>query len=401
MDKKNLTDSLFMWDELTVKDFEYTRKAVKKMNSVIYSAFFEDMDSAAIFDYLLKEMELVSFKDYLKRYIYTRTGIEEPFSNLTDNDYKEIICESFKENGAPFAFEHTTKKTGAIIKGWLTQDSVKRSTVFVLGFGLRMTKEDVSEFLLKVLKEEDFNSSDPEEVIYSYCYEKHLPYAVAHNLIRKYVNLETDINVDDAGGESGEQIEEQVCSLLEESKKKNDYDKLRESNYKEFLNLYDHVRSIIAEIYSRDEDPENRKTKIWTPDEITPGDLEKVICNGIPMEKNGNLRKMNSSVLSKHFHQKRMSRQRLESLFKKTIKLDRFDLITLQFFIYSQEQEDLEPEVRCRNYIDDTNQLLERCGMMKLYPVNAYEAFVLMCLSTDSPLPTYSEIWEMSYNTEE
>ena len=38
--------------------------------------------------------------------------------------------------------------------------------------------------------------------------------------------------------------------------------------------------------------------------------------------------------------------------------------------------------------------------MMEIYPVNPYEAFVVMCLVTDEPLSVYSEIWEKSYAEE-
>ena len=45
----------------------------------------------------------------------------------------------------------------------------------------------------------------------------------------------------------------------------------------------------------------------------------------------------------------------------------------------------------------ETNRMLEECGMMKLYPVNPYDAFVMMCLVSDYPPGTWSDVWEMSY----
>lgn len=51
-------------------------------------------------------------------------------------------------------------------------------------------------------------------------------------------------------------------------------------------------------------------------------------------------------------------------------------------------------------YIDEINPILNRCGMMDLYPVNPYESFVLMCLLSEYPLATYAEVWEQSYDTE-
>lgn len=109
---------------------------------------------------------------------------------------------------------------------------------------------------------------------------------------------------------------------------------------------------------------------------------------------------MNYSALARHFHSRRLTRQRLEGLREKKIRVDRFDLITLLFFVYSQEQESLDPHTRLMKYTAEINGILEKCGMMKLNPVYAYDAFVMMCLLTDAPLPTYSEIWEMSYTVE-
>ena len=118
--------------ENTLKEFEFTRKVIHNMNSVVYSAEFEDMDSVAIFTYLYRNMELVSFKDYLKRYIYEHAEIDEPYGKVPDDVYKEILIYSFQENGVPFSVQPTTKKRNAIVKGWLTQENVKRSTIFLL-----------------------------------------------------------------------------------------------------------------------------------------------------------------------------------------------------------------------------------------------------------------------------
>lgn len=48
-------------------------------------------------------------------------------------------------------------------------------------------------------------------------------------------------------------------------------------------------------------------------------------------------------------------------------------------------------------YIEKINEILKKCGMIGIYPVNPYESFVLMCLLSEDPLNVYTEIWEMSY----
>ena len=63
----------------SVKDFEFTRKAAQKFRQVVSLDSFEDEDADVIFHYLYKEMELVSFGDYLKRYVYERAELKNFF----------------------------------------------------------------------------------------------------------------------------------------------------------------------------------------------------------------------------------------------------------------------------------------------------------------------------------
>ena len=76
---------------------------------------------------------------------------------------------------------------------------------------------------------------------------------------------------------------------------------------------------------------------------LLTADVEKVICSGIPVNKMGNLKKMSASILAKHFSQKRFSRQRINSIMNHKFPVERFDLITLEFFIVSQEMQDDDP----------------------------------------------------------
>ena len=86
----------------------------------------------------------------------------------------------------------TLTKLTALVNNWLTQVSVKRDTLFILGFGLRMTADDVSDFLTRVLKEQDFDFHNPMEVIYWYCYCHQFGYNKAVELKEAYNRLEPD-----------------------------------------------------------------------------------------------------------------------------------------------------------------------------------------------------------------
>ena len=369
----------------TVRDFDFTRKAMQGISRVISSEDFEDMDVDAIFDYLLNEMEIVVFKDYLKRYIYERAGLTEPFSKVQDNVYLDIILDSFEQNRAPVSLTPTTVKRRAMVKRWLDQDSVNRQTVFALGFGLRMTEEDVSDFLTKVIKETDFDDLDPRECIYRYCYSKNLPYA-------KAVSLMNGTAVSEDAGEKA--ISEKIRELKEKGR-----DDKQDRRTLAFQAVYQECRQLVASLYQEENDTGDG-SKVWKLDDIGPSDIEKMLCDGIPMTAGGNRMKMSNSLLNRQFRQKRITRQRLDSLLKGELEIERYDLITLQFLISSQ-QEDEDPRKRCMLYLDRMNMILTGCGMQAVYPANPYEAFILMCLLTEMPLLTYYDVWERSYENEE
>ena len=52
---------------------------------------------------------------------------------------------------------------------------------------------------------------------------------------------------------------------------------------------------------------------------------------------------------------------------------------------------------RFTEFVEETNDLLADAGMMTLYPVNPYEAFILMCIVSEDPLDTFAVVWEKSY----
>jgi hypothetical protein len=166
--------------------------------------------------------------------------------------------------------------------------------------------------------------------------------------------------------------------------------------FQEFVRLLTKSKEIIARMYQGDEEEKSRN-RVWNISDITDSDVEKVICSGIPVNKMGNLKKMSASILAKHFSQKRFSRQRINSILNHKFPVERFDLITLEFFIVSQEMQDDDPYNRYHHFLEEIQEILHKCGMSEIYIVNPYECFLLMCLLTDCPLAVFADIWEMSY----
>ena len=390
----------------TIRDFDFTKRAVQKMYTVLDSEKFNSEDADMIFKYLSEEMEIVYFNDYLKRFLFSRYALGPSFKETENEAYISIINREFEKNEAPHSLTPTLKKWSAIVRDWLNRESVRRPTIFLLGFGLAMTDTEVSEFLTKVNKEEDFDFFDIDELCYWYAFKNGLNYERTLELIKKLKCITPDGEIDAQGwieiqkDPRGRITDMQtLCEYVHGLVMYNVIEEKRKVSFDMFKKLYEDSRRIVADIYNRFDFAEETPTKkhVWVKDEITPGDVEKVLMCGTPTGEGGNLQKMSASVLSKQFSLKRMSRQRIDSILRGRQRVERYDLITLLFFRYAVEVEPDWPAERYLRYVEEINEILRESDMMEIYPVNPYEAFVLMCLVTDEPLSVYSEIWEKSY----
>ena len=387
----------------TIRDYEFTRIAIQQIHSVVTSEDFADMDVPRIFDFLYREMEMVSFKDYLRRYIYERTELLEPFDRVPDDTYRSIIMDSFAQNSAPHSFTPTTVKWGTMVKRWLEQKNVQRSTILLLGFGLRMSDEDAADFLTTVLKEEGFRLDDPWEAVCWYCFKTGQPYARALELMEEYQAESVRVPLLSSNRVTEDKLranctEKNLQIWLAQLKKSKAEEQMAGARRACFDALYRGCQETIAALYRNDALWRDGGEPVDAQD-VGPADVERILYDGVPLTKSGNLQKMSKSLLNEQFQQRRITRQRLEELLSGSTQADRFDLITLQFLISSQT-EDEDPQRRCRLFLDAANAALERCGMMKMYPVNPYEAFVMMCLLTELPLVSFYDVWQLSYDAQ-
>ena len=379
----------------SLRSYDFTKRSVVNFNNVINSWQFEEMTSETIFRYLKDQMEIVSFGDYLKRYIYEGTEPQQPFLQLPEEYYVSVIAESFPANRAPHSFTPVKSGWGNIIRRWLRSDSVKRSSIFLLGFGLKMTDLDVSMFLTKVLKEQDFRFCDPTETVFWHCYHHGLPYSAALEFLDYYQSTEETVNdrfwtsvLNSLPAYLGNR--EKLKSYL--AWLKTSHGDPQEDAFHEFMLLYERAVSAARTI-------KQREGRLSEKDQRLTGayDLESILCSGTPRTSSKNLTSVTRSVLSRQFEKKRMSRQHLGRLLCRQAKVERFDIITLLFLAYAVNGEGATPAKRYMRYIDEANLILDRCGMMGLYPVNPYESFVLMCLLAEDPLCVYNDVWELSY----
>ncbi len=390
---------------------DYTVNAWEQLYDVVDNSYFFEKDSELIFQALKNQVRFLSFGEFLKRYLYKAAQLQEPFEDVPLETYQQIIKDSFADNATPKSFGETTAKLSALSKNWLTQRTVNRKVVFLLGFGLAMSVDDVNEFLQKALREQGINPKDPFEVICWYCYKNHYTFPKYESLWATYLQtpanevdmklLFSDRTIRYREGMGTIENDAILISFLSGLKTKDNKSGFSVTARESFLELYDQSRDLVAKLLNEPDASEDGKSpgmKQYRREDITPADLEHVISAAIPINKQGNLAPGKASSLNDSFDGKRFSRQRLTDILSGAMDVNRFDLITLCFFVYSQRLDDFaNSKGRYITFVDEMNCILRNCDMGELYVAHPYECFVLMCILSEDPLGTYADVWELSY----
>ena len=106
------------------EDLDFTNNAWESLYDTVDDKMFLDCDAEMIYDSLRKRLRMITFGDYLKRYIYTKAELTGPYDEIPLKEYQAIIKESFADNFTPESFVPTTAKLSALSKNWLTQQTV-------------------------------------------------------------------------------------------------------------------------------------------------------------------------------------------------------------------------------------------------------------------------------------
>lgn len=418
---------------------DFTDHAWEVMYDTVDSTYFRDKDADIIYSALEKRLKFIPFGEYLKRYIYRKAGLDNPFESVPLKVYQQIIKDAFSDNNTPHTFGSTTAKLSALSKNWLTQQTVNRKVVFLLGFGLGMSVDDVNDFLTKALREQGINAKNPFEVICWYCYKNHYGYLKFEKLWQIFCDtpsnsldvklLSSDLTIGVRNMVNSIDTDSALISFVSKLKASDNSPKLSVTARKYFIELFERSKELVAALYNEEEakrhqdeviqyqsmllnndriSDTDRQLKVankkehqkkYTSRDITESDLEHIISSAIPVDRHGNLAPSKASKLNAQFAGKRLSRQHISDILAGKSDITRFDLITLHFFIYSQTIDEY-PNIKNRyvSFVDSTNKVLDQCFLGELYISNPYECFILMCILSDDPLGTYADVWELSYN---
>lgn len=405
---------------------DFTHRAQQQFSSVTEDPYFESKDTQMIYDLLQEQMQTVPFGAFLKRFLYQKAGMTEPFSTVQTELFVDIVCKEFESRSTPCSFTPTSARLRNTARRWLEQTSVARKVVLILGFGLGMSTDEVDRFLTKALQEPSLNAKDPLEVICWHCYRNCLRFEEFEALWKRYEKGRNEQEYyPQEDGEKTVAYKQRFLESVSSERELFEYlahlpiyhGSTRQSVSARitFDQLYQEARGHVARIMTeiaRDTAQikagqrmrSARQTKenytVYQAEDVSPGDFESVLYAAVPRDKNGNMLPVNKSTLNAQFAGHRLNRQHIFEVLDGNTPITRFDLITLSFFNYSQ-REDMEPRQLYSAFIEKTNADLHACGMGPLYIANPYECFLLMCMLSDDPLGTFADVWECSYDDDE
>ncbi len=378
------------------RSYSFTLRGAKAVFNTVENLQFESQDAKMIYRTLRDQLQVVPFSDYLKRYIFLKTGMFGSYRNVSAEDYQATLVDAFRETGTPPSMSHLESRVSIQVKRWLQQISVRREVILLLGFGLSMPSEDVNNFLTCAIHERRLDPDDPLDAICLYCYEHHYGFYKMRRLLELYEQA--------AAGESEpfprtvSPEERDLLDRLALHGRPGGTTVLREQTDYSFCRLYHQVGKLLRKGRSPSV-PSLSRFPEGTDEEISPHEIENVICASIPRDRHGNLISISQSVLRKQLAGKRFSRQHLHEVVHGIIEPSRYDLITLQFLLFACQAEKW-PDAKQRYllFLEEINRILTDCGFGKMYTADPYDCLILMCLLSLDPLGTYGDVMELSYH---
>ncbi len=372
--------------------YSYTLKARNNILHAMETEDFISMDSETIFRVLLESIREIPFREYLKRYLYRCAEMQEPFAAVDTEEYREIITSAFRESCTPCSFDAGTTRLTRAAANWLTREDVSRESVLLMGFGLYMTEEDVNAFLTRALHGRRADPEDPREAICMYCYRHGYRFAKYEQLMKLYGQM--DGQADRRLIEENHPADRPLSrSVIEDDTAL--LDRLLKCRRQPLTTLQRRTAETFSRLYGEVQE------RLKEPDffsQAGPRSPERVFSAGIPRGSHGNLIPERKALSSLKFARRRVSRQRLHRLLNGQQAPDRYDLLTMLFFLLGERTREKEDRKEALGlFTDAADGMLARCGFCGIYPADPFDAFLILCMLTCDPPGTYSDVMEDAY----
>lgn len=329
----------------------------------------------------------------------------------------------------------------------------QRSKMFLLSFALHMDNKETEKFLTDVLAEQTYNYRDPEEIIALYCqyderintYTDYLRIKSKFNEAVKYNSIENNSQKENytafarVSFENEIKTEEELIEFLVSNIP--NFAGYSQTAYNEFMILYDKaLKKSKIQYLSNDEyligldattkDKKAEQTeridkaiqlrKVSNTEQLAKAMLQflprastkrikndkTVVSNDFISISNGETgqksKKVQTTTLPKEITMNMLVSDRLDDLKKQIKPVTRKDLVFMKFYVFSLDLVEKGNYLQSdyRDFIDECNSMLVRCGMSRLYPANRFENLILLSLLSSNPFEMFENIIEYSFINE-
>lgn len=328
-----------------------------------------------------------------------------------------------------------------------------RSKMFLLSFALHMNNKEMEKFLTDVLAEQTYNYRDPEEIIAMFCqsderintYPDYLRIkakfseAVKKNLIENNSQKEDYTAFARVSFENEIKNEEELIAFLISNIP--NFAGYSQTAYNEFMILYDKalekskLQSLSNDEYLVSDDATTDDKRLEQKERINRAiglqkvknteQLAKAMLQFIPRANSKRIKndkvivsndfisisngeagqkskKIQTTTLPKEITMNMLVSDRLDDLINQIKPVTRKDLVFMRFYVFSLDLIDKGSYLQSdyRDFIDECNSMLVRCGMSRLYPANRFENLILLSLLSSNPFEMFENIIEYSFINE-
>lgn len=322
--------------------------------------------------------------------------------------------ESDADGLAKFVFERGNERNVTLsslntLKNWLKKappsgSQQGRENVYALCFALGLDASKTEEFFLKAYLERPFNYKNINEAVYFFCLKNKLPYSKAKEMIQKIevephvksIDAEQEINTVEVGLAISEMSNEKdLIKYLVENRSA--FAKQNQTATTKIIKLYEKCK----ELANKDLERLHIEGEIKNIDdllEVITGYNARATYEGKKVYKTSISKSKLPAAVRKNFPQ----REQFKQIEKGTASFDviRKFLIMLKFyhFFASVPTEELEKNSFFREFVDETNEMLEKCGYVQLYLHNPYDAVFAYCAyGAANPLDEFKNVIDEFY----
>ena len=322
--------------------------------------------------------------------------------------------ESDADGLAKFVFERGNKRNVTLsslntLKNWLKKappsgSQQGREKVYALCFALGLDASKTEEFFLKAYLERPFNYKNINEAVYFFCLKNKLPYSKAKEMIQK-IEAKPDVENKDA-----EQVTEQVGLAISKMNSEDELIKYLVENRSAFEKQNQTAKAKIKELYEECKELAKEHAEKYPGQLHIEGEIQNIdnlleaitgynaraTYNGEKVYKTSISKSKLPAAVRKNFPQ----REQFKQIEKDEASFDviRKFLIMLKFYHFFanaliEKAEELEKNSFFREFVDETNEMLAKCGYVQLYLRNPYDAVFAYCAyGAANPLDEFKNV---------